>query len=299
MAKVAFVGLGRMGQGMAARLLAAGHDLSVYNRTAAHAEPLARQGARVCVTPKDACEGAEAVISMVADDNASRSIWFEGDGILAANLRSNAFAIECSTLSYEWVMQLSAQATALSLRYIDAPVTGLPDSAATGSLTLLVGASEDDLDAARDTLSALCARIIRFGQIGTGTAYKLIINLIGAVQIASAAEGLAIAERAGLDVVAVADAIASSQAASPQVIRNTRRMAAADHQQNVVFTPTQRLKDIEYALRFAHTTGIGSPFGEVAERIYSQLCKRGYGEVNESKVIDVCRAYRGRSAYPY
>jgi len=279
-----------MGLPMATRLLAAGHQLSVYNRTAARAESLVRQGAILFDTPKEACEGVDAVFSMVADDTASRAIWLERDGILAANLRNNAFAIECSTLSHDWVMQLATQAAARGLRYIDAPVTGLPDAAAAGSLTLLVGASLADLNAVNGILGTFSGRIIRFGSIGAGTAYKLIINMIGAVQIASAAEGMAIAERAGLDIAAVADAIAISQAASPQVIRNTRRMVAADHEQNIVFSSALRLKDVEYGLRFARTIGIGSPFAELAERIYRQLCEFGCAHLNESKVIDVCRA---------
>jgi 3-hydroxyisobutyrate dehydrogenase len=227
---------------------------------------------------------------MVADDTASRAIWLGPDGVLAANPPKNAFAIECSTLSHDWVMQLAAEAAARGLRYIDAPVTGLPDAAAAGALTLLVGASVDDLHAVSGILAAFSGRIIRFGPIGAGTTYKLIVNMIGAVQIASAAEGLAIAERAGLDIAAVADAIATSQAASPQVIRNTRRMAAADHEQNIVFSSALRLKDVEYGVRFARKVGIGSPFGELAERVYRQLCELGHAHVNESKVIDVCRA---------
>jgi 3-hydroxyisobutyrate dehydrogenase len=290
MAKVAFVGLGNMGIGMAARVLAAGHELQVYNRTAARAEALARQGARLSQTPKEACEGVDAVISMVADDHASQAVWLERDGILAANPRNNAFAIECSTLSHDWVMQLATRATALGLRYIDAPVTGLPEAAAAGSLTLLVGANEDDLSAVRSLLGAFSERIIRFGPIGAGTAYKLIINMIGAVQIASVAEGLALAERAGLNISAVADAIATSQAASPQVVRNIRRMAADDHEQNIVFTSALRLKDVEYGLRLARATGIGSPFGELAGRIYRRLCELGHDRTNESKVIEVYRA---------
>jgi 3-hydroxyisobutyrate dehydrogenase len=270
-------------------MLAADHQLNVYNRTAARAEGLIGQGAVFCNTPRQACEGVDAVISMVADDTASRAVWLGRDGILAANLRNNAFAIECSTLSHDWVMQLAAQATARGLRYIDAPVTGLPDAAAAGSLTLLVGGSAADLDAANGILGTFSARIIRFGPIGAGTTYKLIINMIGAVQIASAAEGLAIAERAGLDVAAVAEAFATSQAASPQVVRNTRRMVAADHEQNIVFSSALRLKDVEYGVRLARNFGIANPFGELAERTYRKLCELGHAQVNESKVIDVFR----------
>ncbi len=290
MAKVAFVGLGNMGSGMAGRLLETGHQLHVYNRTASRAHPLVRRGAQLHDTPRDACQGADAVISMVADDAASRALWLGSDGLLAAQLAKDGFAIECSTLSHGWVMQLAERCTAQGLRYIDAPVTGLPDAAAAGSLTLLVGGSQVDLHAADDILGALSTRIIRFGPIGAGTAYKLIINLMGAVQIASAAEGLAIAERAGLDLAIVADAISTSQAASPQVVRNTRRMVAADHSRNIVFTSALRLKDVEYALRFAREIGIGSPFGALAEKLYRQLCEMGYAQVNESQIIDACRA---------
>jgi 3-hydroxyisobutyrate dehydrogenase len=290
MARIAFVGLGNMGHGMATRLLAAGHELRIYNRTAARAASLVRQGATAFDTPRDACEGADAVISMLADDAASQAVWAGDAGLLAASPASGGLAIECSTLSHAWVLELARQCAARGLRYIDAPVTGLPDQAAAGALTLLVGADRGDLDAARGILDALSARIICFGPVGCGTAYKLMINLVGAVQIASAAEGLAIAERAGLDLAVVADAIAGSQAASPQVVRNTHRMVAADHDVNVVFTGALRLKDVEYGVRFAREIGIGSPFGALAERTYRQLCALGHAQVNESKVIDVCRA---------
>lgn len=290
MRRIAFVGLGNMGQGMAGRLLDIGYQLNLYNRTASRAEALVRRGAHMFESPREACQGVDAVISMVADDAASRTIWLERDGILAADIATNAFAIECSTLSHDWVIGLSARCKARGLRYIDAPVTGLPDVAAAGALTLLVGADPDDLHAVREILNSLASRIIRFGPVGTGTAYKLIINMMGAVQIASAAEGLAIAERAGLDIVVVADAIAGSQAASPQVVRNTRRMVAEDHDDNIVFTSALRLKDVEYGVRFARAIGIDSPFGAVAEGIYRRLCDMGYAKLNESKVIDVCRS---------
>jgi len=289
---IAFLGLGNMGQGMAGRLLDAGYQLNVYNRTAARAEALVSRGARLFRSPKDACMGVDAVISMLADDAASRAIWFGLDGILAGELPKGSFAIECSTLSHDWVMELSSRCRTQGLRYIDAPVTGLPDAAATGTLTLLVGGEEQDLGAAQDILRALSRQIIRFGPVGTGTAYKLIINMMGAVQIASAAEGLAIAERAGLDVAAVAAAIAGSQAASPQVVRNTARMVADDHDRHVVFSGALRLKDIEYGMRFARSIGMASPFGKLAEACYRELCSMGHGQVNESKIIAACRARR-------
>ena len=278
-----------MGLRMAQRLLNAGHDLRVYNRTRAKATILGEAGARVCDTPLEACASAAAVIAMTADDASSRAIWSGADGILAAQFAPRAFAIECSTLSYDWVMELSAQAQARGLRYIDAPVTGLPEHAAEGKLMLLVGADTTDLDSARPLLGAISQRILRLGGVGAGTAYKLIANMIGAVQIASVAEGLAIAERAGIDLAVVAEAIAAGQAASPQVVRNANRMIAGDHEQNIVFTPVLRLKDIDYALKFARRLGIGSPFGRLAASHLRRLCDLGHTHANESKIKEVAR----------
>lgn len=274
---------------MAGRLLHTGHGLNVYNRTPSRAAVLIDRGARQFDSPKLACQGADAVISMVADDTASQAVWLGADGILAADLDTNVFAIECSTLSHAWVADLSARCKARGLRYVDAPVTGLPDVAAKGALTFLVGADEEDLSSVRHILGSMSQRVIRFGPAGAGTAYKLIINMIGAVQIASVAEGLAIAERAGLDIGVVADAISSSQAASPQVVRNTFRMTANDHEDEVVFSCDLRRKDVEYAVRFARACGIASPFGNLAESTYRRLCELGYAKLNESKVIEVCR----------
>jgi 3-hydroxyisobutyrate dehydrogenase len=322
MARIAFIGLGKMGLGMAGRLVAAGHQLSVYNRTPEKAAPLVGAGATLCATPGEACENADVVIAMVADDAASRAVWLGEEGVLAAmaarvgeaafrgagaeedgcaggevalrsagagEFGSRTLAIECSTLSHEWVAELSAAARGCGLRYIDSPVTGLPDNAVAGDLTLLVGADPADLESARPVLEAFSQRLFHFGAVGTGTAYKLIINMLGAVQIASAAESMALAERAGLDLQVVADAIAAGQAASPQVVRNTRRMVEGARNPNITFTPRLRLKDVDYAQRLAHELGLGTPFGALAARAFGQLCDTGHADENESIVIDVAR----------
>jgi 3-hydroxyisobutyrate dehydrogenase len=292
---LAFIGLGNMGLGMARRLLQAGHQLRVYNRTGSRAGELESAGARRYDTPREACADAESVFAMTADDTSSRSVWSGPDGVLAARLAPRAFAIECSTLSHGWVMELADQVRARGLRYIDAPVTGLPDAAAAGKLTLLVGADPVDLEAARPLLDVISERILHFGAVGAGTSYKLIINLIGAIQIASLAEGMALAEKAGLDLKTVADAIVTGQAASPQVVRNARRIVDDDHDRNVVFTPVLRLKDVDYALQLANELGMRAPFGQVAAEQLQQLIDLGHSRVNESKIIEVARR-RGPAA---
>jgi 3-hydroxyisobutyrate dehydrogenase len=288
-ATVTFIGLGRMGSGMAGRLLAAGHRLRVYNRTTSRADSLIDRGASVHSSPREACEGADAIIAMLADDAASENVWLGEEGVFAGDVPAGTLVIECSTLSHDWVLELANLAQCRSLSYIDCPVTGLPDMAAAGDLTLLVGAAADDLERARPVLAAFSKQIIHFGAIGAGTAYKLMINLQGAIQIAAVAEGMAIAERAGLNLQTVADAIASGQAASPQVVRNARRIVAGDHDTNIQFTPQLRSKDVDYALRLARKLGIDARLGDMAGAAYKQLCEMGHGESNESKIIEVAR----------
>jgi 3-hydroxyisobutyrate dehydrogenase len=287
-AKIGFIGLGRMGRGMAGRLLGAGHDVAVHNRTPGRDAELVAAGATSAPTPADAARGADAVVVMVSDDDASRRVWLGPDGVLAADLAAGALAIECSTLSHAWVGELAAAATGRGLRYVDSPVTGLPDAAAEGRLTLLVGAAPEDLAAARPVLEPLSTDVVHFGPVGTGTAYKLIINLMGAVQIAAAAEGMALAERAGLDLDQFARTLATGQAASPQVVRNTRRMADGAHDE-VVFSGRLRHKDADYALRLAAALGLDAPFGRTALTTLHDLLQSGRGEANESAVLEITR----------
>jgi 3-hydroxyisobutyrate dehydrogenase len=295
MTRVAFIGLGRMGQGMAGRLLAAGHEVTVFNRSPDKAETLVRRGARPATSPRAAADGTEAVFVMVSDDDASRSVWTGADGVLAADLAPGAFAVECSTLSYDWVLELASLAVDRGLRFLDSPVTGLPEAAAAGELTLLIGADDADLADAESLLRPLASNWLHFGPVGAGTAYKLIINLMGAVQIAGAAEGMALAERAGLDLDQVARAIASGQAASPQVVRNSRRMADGDHADNIVFSGRLRHKDAVYGVRLARKLGLGAPFGETALVGLERLLDSGLGDQNESSIVEVARSAPPRS----
>jgi 3-hydroxyisobutyrate dehydrogenase len=287
--RVAFLGLGSMGSGMAARLIAAGHSVSVFNRTPARAAPLEKLGARKATSPRLAAQNADVIIGMTADDDSSSAMWLGEQGALSADNSPHALAIECSTLSHDWVLELAERVRTRGFRYVDSPVTGLPDAAANGTLTLLVGAEAADLDAARPIFASLATRVLHFGPVGQGTVYKLMVNLMGAVQIASAAEGILLAERAGLDLKLVADAVASGQAASPQVVRNVRRFVSGDHGAQATFTPALRLKDIDYALRLARKSGVKCGFGEIAADVYRKLCEQGFARDSESRIIDMMR----------
>ena len=285
MARIGFIGLGNMGRGMALRLAGAGHEVVAYNRTRVRAEALADSGIRVADTPRAAAQDADAVFSMVGDDAASNAVWLGEDGALAAQMAPGGFVIECSTLSYDWVKELSRQVKAKGLRYIDCPVTGLPDAAAAGELVLLVGADEADLQAATPLLSSLNKEIIHFGAVGTGTIYKLMVNLIGAIQIASIAEGMVIAQQGGLDIEKVSYALGIGQAAAPQVMRSVGRFIADDHGRDIVFSGRLRLKDARYGVELAQSLGVNADFGQTAVDAYARLGKLGLDEQNETAVI--------------
>src|SRR6476660_3781353 len=262
MPRVAFIGLGRMGHGMAGRYLDAGFAVSVWNRSEAKAEDLITRGARWATSPEDAAIDADAVVTMVANDEASRAVWLSKDGA-AANMKAGTLAIECSTVSYKHALDLAHELRGRGLVYIDSPVTGLPDAAASGKLTLLIGAEPADLERARPYLAPLSTTIRHFGAVGTGTVYRLINNLMGAIQIAGIAKGLEIAEQACLAIKPVLEAVETGVAASPEVIRHSKRMVARNFS-GATFTTALRHKDAAYAVRLAEELLPGVPVSRAA-----------------------------------
>jgi 3-hydroxyisobutyrate dehydrogenase len=292
MAHVAFIGLGRMGHGMAGRYLDGGFTVAVWNRSRAKADDLVARGARRASSPAEAADGADAVVTMVADDEASRAVWFGKDGA-AETAKAGALAIECSTVSYRHALELGRNLRARGLVYIDSPVTGLPDAAAAGKLTLLVGAGPADLERARPFLAPLSTMIRHFGPVGSGTVYKLINNLMGAIQIAGLAEGLAIAEQAGLDMKLVLEAIETGVAASPQVIRHSKRMVARDFS-GATFTAALRHKDAAYAVALAESLLPDVPIGRATVQAYDKA-KAYAPDDDEARMIEIVSRPKGKT----
>jgi len=284
MSRVAFIGLGRMGHGMAGRYLDAGFEVAVWNRSKAKADDLIARGAKWAASPKDAAVDADAVVTMVADDEASRAVWLAKDGAAAA-MKAGALAIECSTVSHAHALDMARELRSHGLIYIDCPVTGLPEAAAAGKLTLLVGADPADLDKARPYLAPIGNAIRHFGAVGSGTVFKLINNLMGAVQIASLAEGVAIAEHAGLDMNLVVEALSTGAVASPQVIRHSKRMAARDFS-GASFTAALRHKDAAYAVALAETLLPDVPVSRAAVEAYAKA-KAHEPDGDEGKMIEI------------
>jgi 3-hydroxyisobutyrate dehydrogenase len=291
MPHLAFIGLGRMGHGMAGRYLDAGFTVAVWNRSRPKAEDLIARGARWASSPADAAIDADAVVTMVADDEAARTVWLGTDGA-ATTMKAGTLAIECSTVSYQHARDMARELHERGLVYIDCPVTGLPDAAASGKLTLLVGADAADLEQAHPFLEPISSTIRHFGAVGSGTVYKLINNLMGAIQIAGIAEGLAIAEQAGLDMTLVLEAVETGVAASPQVIRHSKRMAMRDFA-GATFTAALRHKDAAYAVALAESLLAEKPLmGCAAVDAYARA-KAVAPDDDEAKMIEIVSRPKG------
>ncbi len=280
--RVAVIGLGIMGGGMAGRLLSAGFPLTVYNRNKDKAVALGSSGATVAATPREAASGAEFIISMVADDVASRGVWLGENGALAGATRG-AVLIECSTLTVGWIKELASAAAKRGCELLDAPVTGTKPHAANGELSFLVGGSEVTLDTARPVLSVLGREITHLGPTGSGSLLKLINNFMCGVQAASLAEAESMIAAGGLDLEKSLAILTHGAPGSGLVKRAAERAFAGD------FTPNFPLhlmaKDLGYAIDQASHFGQKLTTASSALAIFKDAIAKGYGDQDFSAVI--------------
>ena len=286
---VALLGLGTMGGGMASNLLKAGFHLTVYNRTMAKAAAFAEQGARVAATAAEAAEGAQIVVSMLADDAASRDAWLgkEGDAGALTAAGAGAILIECSTVSPEWIAELGQPARARGLQLLDAPVTGSRTQAAAGQLTFLVGGDEAAVAKARPVLQAMGKEVVYLGAAGAGAKLKLINNFICGVQAAALAEGLAWLERSGVDVEKGLALLKGGAPGSPLVGALSARMTSHDY--GVNFLLKLMAKDLRYAEAAAEAAGVELTTASNARELFEQAMRLGYGDQDMAAVIEPIR----------
>jgi len=292
--RVALIGLGLMGSGMARRLLGAGFPLTVYNRNRERASPLAAEGAHVAPTPREAAAGADIVLSMVADDAASRAVWLGEHGALAGASRGGVL-VESSTLTVGWTLELAVEAAARGCELLDAPVTGSKPHAASGELCFLVGGSAAALETARPVLTAMSRAIVHVGATGRGTLLKLINNFMCGVQAASLAEALALIESSGLDRAKALEVLTTGAPGSPLVKALSGRMTARDYTPN--FLLRLMAKDLTYALGEGRRHGLSLSTAASALEVVKQAIAAGHGEEDFSALVEPLRdaARRGRA----
>jgi 3-hydroxyisobutyrate dehydrogenase len=278
---VAILGLGIMGSGMANRLLSANFPLAVYNRSREKNIPFASTGAFVAATPRQAASRSQIILSMVADDVASRDVWLGEHGALSG-APAGAVLIESSTLSGEWIQELAGKAAERGCQFLDAPVTGTKPHAATGELLFLVGGSAEALDAARPVFSVLGRNVVHLGPTGSGALMKLVNNFVCGVQAASFAEAMSMINAGGLDRAKAMSILAGGAPGSGIVKRVAERVAAND------FTPNFALrwmaKDLSYALREAASKGVALETAAAALAVFERAMADGHGDEDFSAV---------------
>jgi 3-hydroxyisobutyrate dehydrogenase len=284
--RTAFLGLGVMGAGMANRLLAAGFPLAVYNRNPQKAAPFASAGARVAPTSRQAADGANVIISMVADDNASRAIWLGPDGALAG-AAAGAICVESSTVSVGWVRELADAVAQRGCEFLDAPVTGSKVHAASGELNFLVGGSANTLDKVRPVLAAMSKSTTHLGPPGSGSMIKLINNFVCGVQVASLAEALAMIERSGLDRGKALEVLTNGAPGSPLVKMVSTRMIAADYTPN--FALRLMAKDLDYAMNEAAKLNLALETASAALARFKLALAAGLGNKDMAALIETLK----------
>jgi len=284
--RIAFLGLGIMGGGMARRLLANGFQLTVFNRNVERSKSFAAEGAKVANSPREAAAQANFIISMVADDNAARSLWTGENGALAA-AKPGTVCIECSTVSVNWVRELAAIAAKKQCEFLDAPVTGSKNQAASGELNFLVGGDSATLEKARPVFAAMGKNVSLIGPTGSGALIKLINNFVCGVQIAALAEALAMIERSGLDRAKALEVLTNGAPGSPLVKVVSARMTTPD------FTPNFLLrlmaKDIGYAIQEGRKLSVELVTARAALEEFQKAIAAGHGEKDIAAVVEPFR----------
>lgn len=283
MEKIAFLGLGAMGQRMVARLLAAGHPVTVWNRTAASADQLCDAGARWAETPADAAAGADIVISMVRDDQASARVWLaERDGALAG-MSDRATGVECSTVSLQHVSVLVSAFAEREIPLLDAPVAGSRPQAEAGQLIFMAGGCSSALAMTHGVLTAMGGKVLHAGENGAGMAAKLLVNGMFGVQLAALAELLAVLEIAGQDANTLLDVFAETPVASMAAIGAGRAMLAGQWQPS--FPIDLVAKDFALILEgLPMAMNTSSPVGAAGD-VFTDACAAGYGADNITGII--------------
>jgi 3-hydroxyisobutyrate dehydrogenase len=284
--RVAILGLGTMGTGMAKNLLKAGFEVAAYNRSPAKAAPLAAAGARIAATPADAAADADVVIRMLSDDAASRTTWTGEHGALQG-AKAGAVLVESSTVTPAWIAELAQLAGERELSLVDAPVTGSRMQAEGGQLVFLVGGDAGVVERVRPVLAAMSKEIVLLGPAGSGARMKLINNFLCGVQVASLAEGLAWIERSGLDRDQALKVLLNGAPGSPLIHTISARMTAAAYEVN--FLLALMGKDLNYAGADAATLGLDLRTAKTAETRFAEAVAAGFGGKDMSAIIETLR----------
>jgi 3-hydroxyisobutyrate dehydrogenase len=288
---IGFIGLGAMGSLMADNLLQAGHALRVWNRTPARCMPLVERGAQACSSPAQTAQGADFVVSMVADDAATAEVMLGTGGVLDT-FRGQAI-IDCSTNSPVMARRVAQAASAHHTAYLDAPVSGSLAQARGRELVFMVGGAALAVTAAMPLFEAMGRMVRHMGDSGSGATVKLINNMMSGTVNAAIAEAVSVAEAAGLDVMQVGELLAEGAAGCRLMKTKIPKIAARD------FSPQFQLglmdKDLRYFLDMARELDRPVPMASAARHQMQTARLAGLGTQDVSAVF---AAFGGQAPAP-
>lgn len=280
--KLAFCGLGLMGTAMVKRLLAAGHQVNVWNRSPAKAEALVALGARACSTPQEAATDVDGVLLCLLDANAVQEVVFGDSGVVHAP--SVAWVVDHSSIAPAITQQLAQQLHQQKhAQWLDAPVSGGVAGTEQGTLTIMVGGDEQALQQATPAMLAYAARITHMGASGTGQTAKLCNQTIVAATLNAIAEALSLARAAGMDASKLPEALQGGWADSKLLPLFTPRMLQAQH--HIVGALDTMLKDIDSALDLAKQTHTPTALAGTVQQNLRQASALGLGASEISALI--------------
>ncbi len=277
MTKIAFLGLGAMGARMAARLIEAGHDVTVWNRTPDRADALVSAGATWAETPRAAAEGAAFVQTILTDDKAARDVWLGDTGALSG-LSPDAVAVESSTISPAWAAELAAAVRDMGAAFLDAPVAGSRPQAEAGELLFLAGGAPDTVDRFRPIATAMGKAVIHAGPAGQGVVLKMMVNALLGLQTAAMAEVLAYGAANGMNPAKALEFLKPTPLVSPAAALQCDKIVANDHAP--LFTVDLLAKDLGYFLQDISA----APVIAATCAAYQAASKGGHGDKHMSAV---------------
>ena len=282
MKKIAYLGLGAMGSGMASNLLKAGYELTVWNRSAAKCKPFARKGARVADTPADAARNVDLIMYMLSNDEAVEDEVFGAKGILRG-IRESQIAIDMSTVLPATSLREQQAYAKRGVDFLDAPVFGSKQEAAKAKLWIMAAGNKAIFEKVKPVLEHLGQTVHYFGKNGNAMAMKLVGNLIVALELEALSEGLILAQKAGLDLNTVMEVVKVADFRSPLLVSNGQNILKRDF--STSFALKLMLKDAGLIENFANSLESPIPALRVVEKNLESAVALGFGKENASAVI--------------
>jgi len=287
MTKSAFIGLGVMGYPMAGHMAGAGHDVTVYNRTAAKAEAWVKEhGGAFAETPAKAADGADLVMACVGNDNDLRSIVFGDDGILAG-MKNGAIFVDHTTASATVAREIGDAAAEKGIGFLDGPVSGGQAGAENGALTVMLGGDQATFDTAEPVIQAYAKAVTLLGPVGSGQLCKMVNQICIAGLVQGLSEGFAFATHAGLDAKKVAEVISKGAAQSWQM--DNRATTMIDDEFEFGFAVDWMRKDLDICMEEARNNGALLPATAVVNQFYAEIQARGGNRWDTSSLIRLLR----------